>query len=48
MTTKISFKDWDKKFREKIKDQGYEQTLVALSWNILEIKSELAELRKGK
>ena len=46
--TQITFKDWDKTFRKKIKDQGFTQILVALSWNILEIKQEMENMKKGK
>lgn len=45
---KITYKDWNKIFRKKIKEQGYEKTLVAISWNILEIKQEMENMKKGK
>ena len=44
----ISFKDFQVIMKKKLKEQGYEETLIALAWNIVEVKQELIRnYRKG-
>ena len=51
ITTEISFKDFKVIMKNKLKEQGINETLIALAWNIVEVKQELIRLynkEKGK
>jgi len=44
----ITFEDFKVIMKKKLKEQGFEETLIALAWNIVEVKQELIRnYRKG-
>lgn len=42
----ITFTDFKKIMRKRIKEQGINETLIALAWNIVEAKQDIKNLSK--